>query len=432
MYLSPLPFLLAGFLGLQCLFWSWSPELSGQALLSFDSLFFFSGYLAINSMSFALFLASRQAWLEPWLGGLDRLYRLHRWLGVTALIAAIFHWLMEEWDDSLERWLGRSSLDSPDFHGWLDNLQEAAEDLGEVGFYLLVFLVLLSHFRYFPYRYWRYLHLGFPVIYLLLAWHSVLLAPSSWWQQPLGWLQGGLLALGCLAALQSLTGRIGKSKKVAATLDQVTPLNDQMLEVTCTLDKPLRRYQPGHFARVTFDRLEGAHPFTLVPESGCSKRFSFCIKALGDYTRQLPHHLQPGQKIQLEGPYGRFLPLKARAKRQQIWVAAGVGITPFLACLSARKPQGSPPVTLHYATRNADQDPLVARLNKLAAGQEGFTLHLHDSHKGERLSADSLEFQQKKVDVWYCGPEQLGQTLQKELSNRKLSLRFHKEHFRFR
>jgi predicted ferric reductase len=195
---------------------------------------------------------------------------------------------------------------------------------------------------------------------------------------------------------------------------------------------PLHGYQPGHFARVTFDRLEGAHPFTLIPDSDCSKRFSFCIKALGDYTRLLPQKLQPGQKMQLEGPYGRFLPLQAKARRQQIWVAAGVGITPFLACLNIRKPQGSPPVVLHYATRNADQDPLAAKLIELATGQEDFTWHIHDSHKGERLTSDCLEFQQKKVDVWYCGPEQLGQALQKELRKKKLSLHFHREHFRFR
>ena len=48
-----------------------------------------SGVIAIGAMSVAMILAIRPVWLEPWLGGLDKSYRLHKWLGIAGLVAAI-------------------------------------------------------------------------------------------------------------------------------------------------------------------------------------------------------------------------------------------------------------------------------------------------------------------------------------------------------
>ena len=41
-----------------------------------------SGILAIGIMSFATLLSIRPRWLEPTFDGLDKMYRLHKWLGV--------------------------------------------------------------------------------------------------------------------------------------------------------------------------------------------------------------------------------------------------------------------------------------------------------------------------------------------------------------
>ncbi|WP_019919180.1 ferric reductase-like transmembrane domain-containing protein [Methyloversatilis discipulorum] len=60
---------------------------------SFRSVFMqYSGVIAIGVMSVAMLLALRSKWLEPLLGGLDRMYRLQKWLGIAALVVAILHW----------------------------------------------------------------------------------------------------------------------------------------------------------------------------------------------------------------------------------------------------------------------------------------------------------------------------------------------------
>lgn len=48
-----------------------------------------SGILAMGCMSLAMLLALRPQWLESWLDGLDKMYRLHKWLGVAALVTGM-------------------------------------------------------------------------------------------------------------------------------------------------------------------------------------------------------------------------------------------------------------------------------------------------------------------------------------------------------
>ena len=52
----------------------------------------FSGVIGICLMSVAMLLALRPKWLEPHLDGLDKMYRLHKWLGIAALVVATLHW----------------------------------------------------------------------------------------------------------------------------------------------------------------------------------------------------------------------------------------------------------------------------------------------------------------------------------------------------
>ena len=48
------------------------------------------GIIAVVAMSIAILLALRPRWPEQWLGGLDKMYRLHKWLGITALATQLW------------------------------------------------------------------------------------------------------------------------------------------------------------------------------------------------------------------------------------------------------------------------------------------------------------------------------------------------------
>ncbi|MBL1273738.1 MAG: ferric reductase-like transmembrane domain-containing protein [Oceanospirillales bacterium] len=404
--------------------------------LSYELLLTLSGYLAINFMSITMLLATRPARLESLLGGLDSMYQLHKWTGILAAIFALTHWLIEMADDGLEALFGSDrSLKEAHFSGLLDSLQDGAEDLGEPGLYLLLFLVVITLTRWVPYYYWRYLHRVIPLIYLVLAVHAMLLAPLKWWQQPTGWLMALLIVGGTVASLQSLTGQIGRNRRYKGLVQAVKQTSANITEVVCDMGRRWPGHQAGQFALVTFDRIEGAHPFSLAGADNDSGQLSFHIKALGDFTRKIPRKLHSGQTVTLEGPYGRFDPDNGRKNAQQIWVAGGIGITPFLAALESRlinSDQKHAAVKLHYCTAGAVDDPMLTRLQQLTEQLPDVSLYIHDSLRGQRLTANKLQIHDSRVDVWFCGPQGLAKALRSALKQQSISLRFHQEVFEFR
>ena len=64
----------------------------------------YSGVILIAVMSIAMMLALRPKWLEPHLDGLDKMYRLHKWLGIVALIVGALHWWWAKFSDWMLEW----------------------------------------------------------------------------------------------------------------------------------------------------------------------------------------------------------------------------------------------------------------------------------------------------------------------------------------
>lgn len=415
-------------LALQLSIWQWG--------LSYEQFLTLSGFLAINFMSITMILAARPACLESILGGLDKMYHLHKWTGILAVIFAVSHWLIEMADDALKTLFGKDrSLRESDFTGLLDGMQDIAEDLGEPSLYLLIALVTITLVRWIPYRFWRYLHRVMPLIYIALAAHALLLAPMIWWQQATGWLMAILMVGGIIATVQSLTGQIGSTHRWKGLVKSVKQTSQNTIEVVCDMGKTWPGHKAGQFALVNFDSSEGAHPFTFSSADQKDGLLSFQIKALGDYTGTLADVINGGSKVTIEGPYGCFKPENGRAKAQQVWVAGGIGITPFLAALEDRmlkRKEIYPHITLHYCTQTVQGDPNVLRLKTLAENLPEITLMVYDNQKGQRLSAEKLHIHSKKVDIWFCGPQGLASVLRKDLKNHSASLRFHQERFELR
>jgi predicted ferric reductase len=248
------------------------------------------------------------------------------------------------------------------------------------------------------------------------------------------------IAVGVIASVISLAGLIGRKRQVAASVVSVKSEGD-ITEITCKLDKNWESHRAGQFAFITFNRLEGAHPFTIASadrgEQG-DKTITFFIKALGNFTRQLGHEIKVGQSAIIEGPYGRFQLERHSRSRRQVWVAGGIGITPFLAWLESlqSKPTELNTADLHYCTRNREKDQFVGRLQILCAGIPGIRLHIHSAQHGEVLTSESLRLaddQRKKTEVWFCGPRGLADALKKGLKETwNGSLRFHQEAFEMR
>ena len=406
-----------------------------------DLLIQYTGVLGIGVMSVAMLLAVRPAWLERHLHGLDKMYRLHKWLGIAGLVFSILHWLCSQ----TPKWLTQAGLLQRPQRGphpvqtdpvlqFLQSQRGLAEQMGEYAFYIAVALIAIALIKWFPYRHFFTTHRWLGVVYLALVWHTLMLTKFDYWTQPVGIAQGLLLVGGSVAACVSLLQRIGIRRKVVGVIDSLDFYQGvQFNAVTLQLKNQWAGHQAGQFAFVTFDEREGAHPFTIASSWTGDGRLRFLIKALGDYTKTLEHTLRRGDTVTVEGPYGHFH--FEGSSQRQIWIGAGIGVSPFVARINALalQPDGRQ-VDLVHPTGDVDERGLA----KMAADAQAAGVRLHvmvtavDGRlTGERLRTMFPDWQQ--ADFWFCGPAAFGDALRQDLVAQGLPAeRFQQELFEMR
>lgn len=403
----------------------------------------YSGVIAIGVMSIAMMLALRPKWLEPHLDGLDKMYRLHKWLGIIALVVSVVHWWMAQGTKWMVGW---GWLEKPvrgprgtETLGFIEDLFRSqrgfAESVGEWAFYAAVALILLALIKRFPYHLFIKTHQLISIAYLVLAYHALILIEFDYWLQPVGWVMALLLAGGSIAAVFALTGQIGKGRKAQGAIDGLTYYDDlRVLEVSVLMKQGWAGHRAGQFAFVTSNRKEGAHPYTIASAwDQDDGHIVFITKALGDHTSRLRETLKTEMPVTVEGPYGCFD--FGDPQPRQIWVGAGIGITPFVARLKElAKTPGDKPIDLFHCTADYDQSVI----EKLTADAEaaGVKLHVLVSGRDGRLDCNRIcqtVPEWSSASVWFCGPSGFGFSLRKDFLAQGLSAKhYHQELFQMR
>lgn len=414
-----------------------------------DAMVQYSGIIAMGAMSAAMILALRPRWPERWFGGLDKMYRLHKWLGIAALVISVVHWLWSQgpkWAVGWG-WLERPARgEMPVFENpvqtFFMSLRGAAEGVGEWAFYAAVLLIALALIKYFPYRLFFVTHRVLAIAYLVLVFHAVVLLDFSSWTSPIGVVMALLLASGTYAAIVVLLRRVGAGRQVQGNIVSLQYYPGvHTLEAEIEVQHGWPGHKPGQFAFKTSDRSEGAHPYTIASAwNGKDRRIAFVAKELGDHTSRLREKLHVGQGVKIEGPYGCFD--FDNGQHRQIWIGGGIGITPFIAgmkhiALEQRENSGqpSPAIDLFHTTTDYDETAIA----KLKADAEAANIRLHvlvDARDGlltgDRIRAAVPEWQD--ASIWFCGPAGFGEALRKDFAVHGLPVeeRFHQELFAMR
>ena len=141
-------------------------------------------------------------------------------------------------------------------------------------------------------------------------------------------------------------------------------------------------------------------------------------------SRYLHDHLQTGSTLFINPPTNLF-PLELRA-RKHLFVAGGIGITPFIA-MAEQLSHDRRSFELHYAIRSREYAAYADELTALY----GNRVHVYHSEQGDRIPlAEVLVYQPLGTHLYLCGPDRLiGWALDvaAELGWPKASL--HHEHF---
>jgi predicted ferric reductase len=363
--------------------------------------------MAFTGMAIAQFMATRPPLVERLFGGLDRIYRTHRRVGITVFILILVHYFI-----------------TPDFKGLslTSGLNKLAASMGEYAFYGLVVLLLLSIFKIIPktkieipYHYWRLTHRFIGLLFIMVAFHQTFI------KRPYD-------GTAMLATYLNIFALIGTASYIYT---QLFPwLRTRTYEVfdvkrhdgaTVISARPTGRplkARPGQFGffRVSKPGLCEPHPFTIAGmEEGGIVRFA--IKPLGDFTTALRENIAVGDRLKLEGGYGRFN--HRRGGKKQIWLAGGIGVTPFLAMAGRLNGDEGQDIHMVYCVRDRAEAIGLEVFETQAEKLPNFSFTLHDSKTDGRLDAAKLAaasaVDPAGADLWFCGPPLLRKAIEKGL-----------------
>ena len=381
------------------------------------------GSLVIVLMSFSLFISTRPKWAEPFFGGLDKMYMTHRHTSTSAFLLMFVHLLTVPIT--------------------LVNLR-VGNYLAMTAFLGIVAIVLPTLAPRIPflnkltgqtYEGWKKLHRFIGIFFILGFVHSLTInAPSA--KIAITWTQNFFI-LGTLSYLYTeVFGRFFK-KYLPYTVEAVNHPNNSTTEVVLRAKKdPIKNQKAGQFLFVRFagSGLDESHPFTIssAPHENVLR---VTIKACGDFTRHLFANLKIGTEATIEGPYGMF-DYKSGGPRQ-IWVAGGIGVTPFLSFIRDLKTDPAFDVDFYYTVRHREEAIFVEEIQEAAKKYPRLKAYIRFSSTDGSLSVDEIAKNAggniSEHHVYMCGPLPMVQAFETKFIEMKVpSDNIHYEEFNFR
>ena len=268
-----------------------------------------------------LVIGSRIRPLVRLFGGLEAMYGGHRRLGVYALallaahaVLAVGHAAADSAEDALGLFLPTS--------GW-------AVFAGSVALACMTAALALTFFAQLSHEMFVLVQRALGVTFAIAALHA-LGVPGTRSSTPLLIFLAVLTALALSAFVcRSVLARF-LARRHRYVVARVNRLDESVVDQPRAVGRAIS-FIPGQFAFVSFrENAVGRepHPFTIASSPHAST-LDFVVKALGDHTTALMG-LPAGAHAEVEGAYGAFSYLNVPNVRQ-IWIAGGIGITPFLS-----------------------------------------------------------------------------------------------------
>lgn len=389
-----------------------------------------TGILAIIPMGVVMILSLRPRFLEPLFHGLDKMYYAHKWLGIFSIVFVALHYGVKLGKSLLTPFFPKEGSVAKNNFVPLDFLRGDAKTTGEVLFYAFVAMLVITLFKRIPYRTWKPIHRLISLMFIASVFHTVVLMPARYWLEPIGLVTLLLCAVGLYAAVIALTGNIGKRRQFRARITRLEFQQDVTL-ATCQIEGQWH-HRAGQYAFIRHQNTREAHPFTIASHDNGSHEVRFAIKALGHYTRRIQSEWKVGDSVRIEGPYGQFF-FDETSLKKHIWIAGGVGITPFIAWLESLSERPvEQAITLYYCVNQANEC-LVPDYLKRLCDQHGVTFHMHCSSTDGYLKPNDLALDADTA-VFFCGPANFAAAIEQEIRQHGLSpsKHFHREFFDMR
>jgi predicted ferric reductase len=363
------------------------------------------GIFAGVLMMFQALLAARFRFLDK-IFGLDRLWRFHRYNGIVLALPAVCHPVLILWSEDFS------------FFPFEKRYWPAFLGIGVLS--LLSGMVVTAALRRqikMDWQKWFISHrIGMPLIFILVFVHV------SHVSKP---FEAGLPYMLLLASFTAAMAFVLMKWIMALGLfsHQYSVLSVRKLAKNAwgvragPVPGGKFNFLPGQFAFVTPVSSKiprESHPFTIASSPETQNYLEFVIRSCGDFTDRV-RHLAPGDKILINGPYGRFSHCLVKEKLPVVMIAGGIGITPMISMLrTLAVSKGKQKIVLIWSNQTREHIVFGRELSALKSQIDEFSIHhiltRECSQKSEyqRLNKESLSSVlgafPRKSHVFLCGP----------------------------
>lgn len=380
------------------------------------------GAIAFLLMTTSIFLATRLKVAEDFFGGLDRMYQVHKYCGIIAGTLVLFHFfgVPKELPSNIDPILFPLVPSAP---------------LGMGALILLVLSLAITLNRKIPYHRWRMPHKAMGLVYFLVIGHFMT-APAIFFER-FNYSGLILIAAAIIGVASYLYSIFGMNKKTG-NLYKIEAVNEleRATELVLSPIGEKLKFIPGQFAflEIQDKGWNEPHPFTISSSSN-DDNLHFTLKVLGDWTRKIRDKLEAGGEVIVRGPYGRFD--SAKAGNKQVWLAGGIGITPFLSKLRSIDKNDPREIMLIYGVREQKEALFLDELKKLTKALPKTKIVLLESNKGQfakvQMMKSNLKLPLASYNFFLCGPKTMLNGVMKDLKNEGVPRdKIHSEAFEFR
>ena len=368
-----------------------------------------SGIMAFVAMTVSLLLSTKLRLINNVFGGLDKSYWIHKLNGYFIALLVLIHFT------KVSGTFEKNEL-------FVSTLHREATNLGNILFWMIIILIAATIIKkigkktLLSYGAWKISHKLFIAVYLGVSFH--------FWAINKPYAGGSSIDnFMIITAIVGLVSLFYRGFSTIHYFDYKISEIESNNEVTKLVISPVGRKKltpkPGQFAFLSFPKVSSKkerHPFTIA-KSDVDGSLTFYIKSAGDFTSSLDEHLNRDAKVRVEGPHGKFA-LAKKSGRRSLWIAGGIGITPFIAFASSNDTQ-TMQSSLLYVVKSRDQALEVQTFTKLAEANKEFNFNVIATSEDGRPTGNTISSlipaDCNEVDVYFCGPTSLRKSIVKHL-----------------
>ena len=415
------------------------PRFDGAAA-SLTSLAVLAALMGIVAFAANLILGARLKFVERLFGGLDRMYFVHRTNGRVAYLLLLAHFIL--------LLSGRATTSLADALDLVSPASGLTVMLGLIALAVMTVSIVLTLYVRLNHEMFVYVQRSFGVVFVLGALHAFRTPGVKSLSAPLTYYLLALVVAGVAAWLyRSLLSEV-LIRRLDYRVISVNKLDQSVTEIVMSPETEQLSYIPGQFVFLEFQsdairrvfrafsvEPEGqtalisfrsgavskqAHPFSIT-SAPHEPELRVSVKSLGDFTRAL-RSLEPGALVRVEGPYGRFCSALI-PNRKQVWVAGGIGVTPFLSMARALD-DPELEVDFFYGMERGDEGYFLEELYGIADRHKKLKVIPITRDKLGFITSDDIAAVARPLaekDILICGPPPMIDGLNRQFLEKGLS-----------